>query len=97
MSDIEDVVFDDGEATILAATRTREGACILQHLHFQQGARNRTNVISDPKHEAVPAFVSAPSRSRAAVTRVKELPDDLVLIGFSESRFQAGAVKLLLT
>lgn len=97
MSGIEDVVFDDGETTILAATRTREGVCILQQLHFQQEARNRTSVTSDLNYEAAPAFVSASSRNGTAVTRVKELPDGLVLLGFSEARFKSGAIKLLLT
>ncbi|GAA5873477.1 hypothetical protein JCM3774_002427 [Rhodotorula dairenensis] len=77
-NDVEDVVFDS-EANVLAAKRTRAGGRTLQRLHFQRAPRSRTGMQPE-----VFAFASAPPQSAAAVTRVKQLPDETVLLGYSD-------------
>lgn len=85
INEVEDVVFDS-EANILATTRTREGGRALQRLHLKQTPRCRTDLPPRCADDAGLAFVSAAPRFTATVTRVKQLPDETALIGYSKLR-----------
>ncbi|GAA5977576.1 hypothetical protein JCM10908_005026 [Rhodotorula pacifica] len=81
LTGIEEVVFDGG-STVLAAARIRDGSRVLKRLRFEQGKPSPLASAADAECDAL--FTSSPSQVAASITRVKQLPDDQVLLGYSD-------------